>query len=83
MLKLLDFMPVLVTCKFEDPKMKTLLCPQHFLDYKPMGVFGYHGKKGFSSDMPPKTLCIFSSTPMMFHTKFDQEWSTDLKDLQV
>ena len=31
----------------------------------------------------PKTSCSLSSTPEMLHIKFDQDWPTDLRDIQV
>ena len=31
----------------------------------------------------PKTLCSLSPTPMMLHIKFDQDWPTGLRDIQV
>ena len=35
------------------------------------------------SDPVPKTLCSFSPTPMMLHIKFDNEWPTGFRDIQV
>ena len=31
----------------------------------------------------PKTLCSLSPTPMMIHIKFDQDWPTGFRDIQV
>ena len=31
----------------------------------------------------PKTLCSLSPTPMMLHIKFDQDWPTGFRDIQV
>ena len=31
----------------------------------------------------PKTLCNLSPTPMMLHIKFDQDWPTGFRDIQV
>ena len=31
----------------------------------------------------PKTVCSFSSTPIMLHIKFDQDWPTGFRDIQV
>ena len=31
----------------------------------------------------PKTLCSLSFTPMMLHIKFDQDWPTGFRDIQV
>ena len=31
----------------------------------------------------PKTLCSFSPTPVMLHLKFNQDWPTGFRDIQV
>ena len=31
----------------------------------------------------PKTFCNLSPTPMMLHIKFDQDWPTGFRDIQV
>ena len=31
----------------------------------------------------PNTLCSLSPTPMMLHIKFDQDWPTGFRDIQV
>ena len=31
----------------------------------------------------PKTLCSLSPTPLMLHIKFDQDWPTRFRDIQV
>ena len=31
----------------------------------------------------PKTLCSLSPTPMMLHIKFDLDWPTGFRDIQV
>ena len=31
----------------------------------------------------PKTLCSLSPTPMMLHIKFDQDWPTGFRDIQI
>ena len=56
----IDFMPFLVTCKFEEDsakvsKMKELSCAQHFPHYKYIGASGCHGNQSFAP-ICPKTL---------------------------
>ena len=36
-----------------------------------------------SRSICPKTLCSLSPTPMMLHIKFDQDWPTGFRDIQV
>ena len=31
----------------------------------------------------PKTLCNLSPTPIMLHIKFDQDWPTGFRDIQI
>ena len=31
----------------------------------------------------PKTLCSLSPTPVMLHIKFDQDWPTGFRDIQI
>ena len=47
-----------------------------------MGAFCCHGHQSFNP-ICLKTLCSLSPTPIMLHIKFDQDWSTGLRDLQV
>ena len=54
----------------------------HFPHYKSMGAFCCHGNQSFDP-ICPKTLCSLSPTPMMLHKKFDQDWPTCFKDIQV
>ena len=65
-----------------DKKMKTLSIGQHFPQYKSMGAFGCHGNQSFDP-ISPKTLCSLSPTPMMLHIKFDKDWPTGLRDIQI
>ena len=63
-------------------KIKTLSIRQHFLHYKSMGAFSSRGNQ--NSDLTcPKTLCSLSPTLMILHIKFDQDWPTGLRDIQV
>ena len=79
-----DFMPVLVTCKFEKDLIKTTeeRWRHRFPHYKSMGDFCCHGNQSFYP-ICPKTLCSLSPTIMMLHIKFDQDWPTGLRDIQV
>ena len=77
-------MPVLVTCKFEEDLIKKNRenVDTSFPHYKSMGAFCCHGNQSFDP-ICPKTLCSLSPTLMMFHIKFDQDWPTGLRDIQV
>ena len=54
----------------------------HFPHYKSMGVFCCHGHQSFDP-ICLKTLCSLSPLPVMLHIKFDQDWPTGLRDIQV
>ena len=54
----------------------------HFLNYKSMGAFYCHGNQRFDP-IYPKTLCSLSPIQMMLSIKFDQDWPTGLRDIQV
>ena len=54
----------------------------HFPQYKSMGAFCCHGNQSFDP-ICPKTLCSFSPIQMMLHIKFDQDWPTGFRDIQV
>ena len=47
-----------------------------------MGAFCCHGNQSFDP-ICPKTLCSLSPTPMLLHIKFDQDWPTGFRDIQV
>ena len=47
-----------------------------------MGAFCCHGNQSFNPIFP-KTLCTLSPTPVMLHIKFDQDWPTGFRDIQV
>ena len=53
-----------------------------FPHYKSMGAFCCHGNQSFNPIFP-KTLCTLSPTPVMLHIKFDQDWPTGFRDIQV
>ena len=54
----------------------------HFPHYKSMGNFCCHGNQSHDS-ICLKTLPTLSPPPVMLHIKFDQDWSTGLRDIQV
>ena len=53
-----------------------------FLHFKSMGTFCCHGNQSFDP-ICPKALCSLSSTPVMLHIKFDQDWPAGFRDIQV
>ena len=53
-----------------------------FSHYKSTGAFCCDGNQSFDP-ICPKTLCSHSPTPMMLHIKFDQDWPTGFRDIQV
>ena len=55
---------------------------RHFPHYKSMGAFCWHGNQNFDP-ICPKTLSSLSLTPMMLHIKYDQNWPTGFRDIQV
>ena len=54
----------------------------HFPHYKSMGGFCCHGHQRFDP-ICLKTLCSLSSPPVMLQIKFDHDWLTGLRDIQV
>ena len=54
----------------------------NFPHYKSMGAFCCHGNQSFDP-ICPKTLCNLFSTPLMLHIKFDQDWPTGFRDIQI
>ena len=79
-----DFMHVLVTCKYKKDRIKKneKRWRHHFPHYKSMGAFCCHGNQSFDP-ICPKTLCSLSPTPVMLHIKFDQDWPSGFRDIQV
>ena len=63
-------------------KMKSRSPRQLFPHYKSFGAFGCHRNQSFYP-VHPKSLCSLSPTQMMLHIKFDQDWPTGLRDIQV
>ena len=54
----------------------------HYPHYKSMGAFCCHGHQSFDP-ICLKTLGSLSPTSVMLHIKFDQDWPTGLRDIQV
>ena len=54
----------------------------HFPHYKSMGAFCCHGHQSFDP-ICLKTLCSLSPPKVMLHIKFDHDWPTGLRDIQV
>ena len=54
----------------------------HFPHYKSMGAFCCLGHQSFDP-ICLKTLCSISPPPVTLHIKFDQDWPTGLRDIQV
>ena len=77
-------MHVHVTCKYKKNRSKTNreTVETSFPHYMSMGAFCCHGNQRFEP-ICPKTLCSLSPTPVMLHIKFDQDWPTGFKDIQV
>ena len=53
-----------------------------FPHYKSMGAFCCHGNQS-SDPICPKTICSLFPTPVILHIKFDQDWPTGFRDIQV
>ena len=68
------FMPVLVTSNFDDDSIKNEWASMEtpFSHYKSTGNF-----------LDAQGQLRFSPPPVMLHIKFDQDWPTDLRDIQV
>ena len=68
--------------KGSDQKQPRKRWRHHFPHYKSMGAFCCHGHQSFDP-ICLKTLCSLSPPPVMLHIKFDQDWPTGLRDIQV
>ena len=79
-----DFMHVLITCKYKKDRIKHNgeKVETSYPHYKSMGAFCCHGNQSFDP-ICPKTLCCLSLTPMMPHIKYDKDWPTGFRDIQV
>ena len=80
----LDFMHVLVTCKYKKYQIKNNRekVTTSFYPCKSMGAFCCHGNQSFDP-ICLKTLCSPSPNPVMLHINVDQDWPTGFRDIQV
>ena len=80
-------MHVLVTCKYKKDRIKNNR-EKVEISFSPLysqwggGAFCCHGNQSYDP-ICPKTLCSLFPTPMMLHIKFDQDWPTGFRDIQV
>ena len=80
-----DFMHVLITCKYKKDWIK------NNREKVATSFFPIISQWGLSVAMEtrvliqsvPKTLSSLSPTPVMLHIKFDQDWPTGFRDIQV
>ena len=63
-------------------KLKALVWRHSFPHYKSKGTFCCHGNQSFDP-IYTKTICSLSPNQVMLHIKFDQDWPTGLRDIQV
>ena len=79
-----DCMHVLVICKYKKDRIKNnrekvdIIFP----NYTSMGAFCCHGNQSLDP-ICLKILCSLSPTPVRLHIKFDQDWPTGWRDIQV
>ena len=73
-------MHVLVTCKYKKDPIKSNRVKVETL-FPPLSVC-CHGHQSFDP-ICLKTLCSLSPPLVMLHIKFDQDWPTGLRDIQV
>ena len=67
----------------EDPiKHEGVRVVTTFSHCNSMGAFGWHGNQSFVPNYP-KTLCTLSPTLIIIHIKFDEDWPTGLRDIQL
>ena len=78
-----DFLHVLVTCKYKKDRTKSNR-EKVEISFSPIiiGAFCSHGHQSFDP-ICLKTICSLSPPPVMLHIKFDQDWPTGLRDIQV
>ena len=79
-----DFIHVLVTCKYKKDRIKSNRekVETPFTHYKSMGAFCCHVHQSFDP-ICLKILCSLSPPPVMLHIRFDQDWQTGFRDIQV
>ena len=67
-------MPILVTSNFDDDSIKN--------EQASMETAFSHDVHG-NNPICPKTLCSLFPNPVMLHIKFDQDWPTGFRNIQV
>ena len=79
-----DFMHVLFPARIKmiGSKNNREMVETPFSPYKSMGAFCCHGHQSFDPNCL-KTLWRLSLHPVMLHIKFDQDWPTGLRDIEV
>ena len=76
-------MHVLVTCKYTKDRIKNNQEGGGFV-FPIISQWGLAVAMETSFDpICPKTLYSLSPTPVMLHIKFDQDWPTGFRDIQV
>ena len=77
-------MHVLITCKYKKDRIKTTekRWRHRFPHYKSMGV-SVAMETGVLIQSAPKPYVDFPHTPVMLYIKFDQDWPTGFRDIQV
>ena len=78
-----DFMNVLVSCKYKKDQIENNRekVETSFPHFKSMGAFCCHGNQSFDL-ICPKPYAAFPP-PVMLHIKFDQDWPTGVRDIQI
>ena len=74
-----DFMPILITCKFDEDQIKTagVSLKTSFSPFKGGFLLPWQAVLIESAPKPKSSL---SPIPPMIHVKLDQDWLTDLGD---
>ena len=75
-------MPVLVTCKFDEDRIKTegVSMETSFSPIKSQWEISVNMATTVLMELVPKPKNSLSSIPLIIHIKFDQDWPTDLED---
>ena len=77
-------MHVLVTCKYKKDLIKNNREKVETSFFPIVTQWGLSVAMETSFDLIcPETLCSLSPTPVMLHIKFDQDWPTCLRDIQI
>ena len=80
-----DFMHFLVNCKYEkglDEILPSKKWRHRFPHYNPMEAICCHGNQS-SASICTKTQCCLLPNPMMLQIKFNCNWPTCLRDIDV